>query len=79
MLRRMMIVALLLGVSTAFADGIAVTPSVSVGATQATPMINANVSARVAARLSGQALYKALLFSKSAKMPRPAEQGDISF
>lgn len=79
MLRRMMIVALLLGVPSALADGIAVTPSVSVGATQATTMLNASVSARVAARLSGQGLYKALLFSKSTKMARPAEEGDLTF
>jgi hypothetical protein len=79
MLRRMMIVALLLGVPTAFADGIAVSPSMSVGVTQATPMCNSAMSARVAARLSGQHLYKALLFSKSTKVPRPSEQGDISF
>lgn len=79
MFRRMMIVALLLGVPSAFADGIAVTPSVNVAATQANVMLNANVSSRAAVRLSGQQLYKALLFSKSTKVPRPAEEGDITF
>jgi hypothetical protein len=79
MLRRMMIVALLLGVPSAFADGIAVTPTVGVAATQPNAMLNATASARVAARLSGQYLYKSLLFSKSTKVPQPAEEGDITF
>ena len=79
MLRRMMIVALILGAPTALADGIAVTPSVNISASQASPMLNAAVSARVAARLSGQHLYNALLFTKSAKTPRPSEKGDITF
>jgi hypothetical protein len=79
MLRRMMIVAVMLGASTAFADGIAVTPSVSISAHQSTPMLNAAVSARVAARMSGQHLYKAILFSKTTKVPQPSEEGDIMF
>jgi len=79
MLPRMMIVALLLGVSSAFADGIAVNPSSSFGATQAAPMMNANMSARMAVRMSGAGLYKALMFTKSNKYARPAEQGDITF
>ena len=79
MLRRMMIVALLLGVPTALADGIAVTPSVGVAATQATPMLNAASQARAAARMSGMHLYKATMLARTTKGPRPAEEGDITF
>jgi hypothetical protein len=79
MLRRMMIVALLLGVPTALADGIAVSPSVGVAATKASPMIHGDMASRMAVRMSGQGLYKALLFSKTTKYARPAEEGDITF
>ncbi len=79
MLRRMMIVALLLGVPSALADGIAVSPSVGVAATQATPMLNAAMQGRTAARLSGSYLYKAMLVSRTTKGPQPAEEGDITF
>ena len=79
MLRRMALVALFLGAPTALADGISVAPTAGAGVTQAAPMMNAQVQLRAAARLSGQALYKALLFSKSAKVPRPSEEGDLMF
>ncbi len=79
MLRRMMIVALLLGVPSALADGIAVNPSMGVGATQAAPSLNAQLSPRMMAAMSGQGLYKALMFAKSTKYARPAEEGDITF
>ncbi len=79
MLRRMMIVALLLGVPSAFANGIAVSPSVGVAATQATPMLNTAAQGRAAARLSGSFLYKAMLISRTTKGPQPSEEGDITF
>jgi len=75
----MMIVALLLGVSTAFADGLAVNPSANVGATMVTPMNSSNNMARMAARMSGPGLYKAVMFTKSVKYAREAEEGDITF
>ncbi len=79
MLRRMMIVALLLGVPTAMADGISVSSSASGGAAQTSVMLNTNAVTRANARLSGQQLYKALMFTKSTKVPRPSEEGDITF
>jgi hypothetical protein len=78
MLRRMLFVALILGVPSAFADGIAVMPTAGPGISMAGPMMGPQLNVRIA-RGSGQALYKALLFSKSTKMARPAEQGDITF
>ncbi len=79
MLRRMLIVALLLGSTSAFADGIAVTPATGVAVTGANPMVRADMNVQVAARLSGTHLFKALLFSKTTKVPRPSEEGDVMF
>lgn len=78
MLRRMLFIALALGVPAAFANGIAVAPTAGPGFAMAGAMVGPQLNVRLG-RVSGQALYKALLFAKSTKYARPAEQGDITF
>ncbi len=79
MLRRMLFVALFLGVPSAFANGIAVSPSAGAAASSAAGLASANLQARMAARAGSNHMFKALLFAKSAKMARPAEEGEITF
>ncbi|MFH1469649.1 MAG: hypothetical protein ABIO70_35010 [Pseudomonadota bacterium] len=78
MLRRMMLVALILGVPSALADGFAVAPTMGAGLAKASPMMSAQFGPQMS-HMGGQMMYKALMFSRSVKYSRPAEKGDITF
>ena len=78
MLRRMMLVALVLGVPSAFADGFATAPTMGAGLAKAAPMMSVRFGPQMS-HLSGQMMYKALMFSHSVKYAHEAEKGDITF
>jgi len=78
MFRRMLFVTLLLGVPTALADGLGVSPGSGVST-------YARASASGVAAHHGlmagnmKPLFRALLFGRNAKYDRPREEGEITF
>ena len=77
MIRRMLFVALLLGVPTAFADGLGVSPGLGVSAYARTPAAAASQHALVVGNM--KPLFRALLFGRNYKYDRPHEEGEITF
>jgi hypothetical protein len=74
----MMFVALILGVPSAFANGFAATPTMGAGLAKAAPVMSVRFGPQMA-HMSGQMMYKAMLFSRSVKYAHEAEKGDITF
>jgi hypothetical protein len=78
MLRRVMLVALILGVPSAFADGFASAPTMGASLAKAAPMMSVRFGPQMS-HMSGQMMYKAMLFSHSTKYSHEREKGEIAF
>ncbi|MBN1335295.1 MAG: hypothetical protein JXB39_04995 [Deltaproteobacteria bacterium] len=78
MFRRMLFVTLLLGVPSAFADGLGVSPGMGVSS-HAHASMAGSVSHHAVLAGSVKPLFKALLFGRNARYDRPREEGEITF